>query len=470
MPSTEAGRREWWALAVLALPTLLLAIDSSVLYLALPRLAADLGADSVQQLWIVDIYGFLLAATLTTAGALGDRIGHRRLLLGGAAVFGMASLLAAYAPTPGLLIAARALLGVGAATLGPSTLALIAAMFRDARQRASAVAIWSTCFGAGAILGPTVGAAMLSAFWWGSVFLLALPVTALLLIAGPFLLPHACSGSVARVRVDVVSVLLSVGTVLPVVYAFKELTLARAQLVPLAVGLLGAVCGAVFVRRQRRLAQPLLDLSLLRIPSYRNTLLLSLCVGAVQGGGLLLINSYLQLAAGLTSWQAGLSLVPCAGAMIATSLSGSRLAMRIQPAYAIALGLLVSAAGYALLAFIPAEHAIPMAILSTCLVMGGVGPMVSVGYHLMLSAAPPAKAGSAAATAETGGQLGIALGVAVLGSIAAFVYRRSLVSVDAPVAHADSLHTVAAISAATFVTLAAVSFWATQQSVRTVTG
>lgn len=174
-PLTRAGRREWTGLAVLALPTLLIALDIGALFLALPHLSADLDASGTQQLWITDSYGFMLAGFLITMGTLGDRIGRRKLLLIGAAAFGVASVLAAYSTSAEMLIATRALLGVAGATLGPSTLALISTMFRDERQRGVAISLWATCQFGGAALGPVIGGVMLEHFWWGSVFLLGCP-------------------------------------------------------------------------------------------------------------------------------------------------------------------------------------------------------------------------------------------------------------------------------------------------------
>jgi DHA2 family multidrug resistance protein-like MFS transporter len=212
---SRAGRREWIGLAVLALPTLLVSIDVSVLFLALPHLSEDLGADSTEQLWITDIYGFMTAGFLVTMGTLGDRIGRRRLLLIGGTLFGLASLLAAFSASPEMLIAARALMGIAGATLLPSTLALISNMFRDPKQMGMAIAVWGTCFMAGIALGPVVGGAMLDAFWWGSVFLLAVPVMAVLLVAAPLFLPEFSDPDAGRL--DLVSVALSLVTILPAI-------------------------------------------------------------------------------------------------------------------------------------------------------------------------------------------------------------------------------------------------------------
>ncbi len=212
-PPVRAGRREWIGLAELALPTLLLALDISVLFLALPELSADLGADRTEQLWITDIYGFMVAGLLVTMGTLGDRIGRRRLLLAGAAAFAAASVLAAYASSPEMLIAARALLGVAGATLGPSTLALISSLFADPAQRGQAIALWFSCFLAGGALGPLVGGVLLELFWWGSVVLVGVPVMALLLVLGPRLLPEDRAPDAGRL--DPASVALALAAMLP---------------------------------------------------------------------------------------------------------------------------------------------------------------------------------------------------------------------------------------------------------------
>ncbi|MGH3546433.1 MAG: MFS transporter, partial [Mycobacteriales bacterium] len=255
-----AGRKEWLGQAVLALPTLLLALDMSVLYLALPYLSADLGADSTQQLWIIDIYGFLIAGFLIAMGNLGDRIGRRRLLMIGGTAFAIISIIAAYAPSAELLIASRAALGVAGATLMPSTLALISNMFRNAKQRGTAIGIWVSCFLVGASVGPLIGGLLLEHFWWGSVFLLGVPVMVLLLATAPVLLPEFRNADAGRL--DLSSVGLSLGAILPVIYGIKELAKHGLEPTPIATIALGALLGAAFLRRQRRLADPLLDVSL----------------------------------------------------------------------------------------------------------------------------------------------------------------------------------------------------------------
>jgi DHA2 family multidrug resistance protein-like MFS transporter len=241
-------------------------MDLTVLNLALPALSADLRPSATEQLWIVDIYGFVVAGALITMGALGDRIGARRMLLIGAAAFAGASVLAAFATSPGMLIAARAILGLAGATLAPSTLSLIRTMFDDPGQRTFAIGIWVTSYSAGAAIGPLAGGALLEQFWWGSVLLLGVPVMALTLALGPRLLPE--SRKPGSGRLDLVSAALSLLAVLAVIYGLKQLAVQDAALESaLWVGA-GIAAGAAFVRRQRRLADPLIDLQLFRTPAF----------------------------------------------------------------------------------------------------------------------------------------------------------------------------------------------------------
>lgn len=217
----KAGARQWLGLAVLLLPVTLMTADLGVLWLATPYLSADLRPSGAQLLWITDIYGFLTAATLVIMGTLGDRLGRRRLLMAGSAGFLLASLLAAYAPNAGTLIAARALLGVVSAAVLPSTLALISHMFTDARQRATAIAMWVTALSVGLAIGPVIGGVLLAAWWWGSVFLMGLPVMLIALVTAPLLLPEYRDPKPGRL--DAASVVLFLLAVLPLVYGVKSL-------------------------------------------------------------------------------------------------------------------------------------------------------------------------------------------------------------------------------------------------------
>lgn len=419
----QAGIREWTGLAVLALPALLVSIDLSVMILALPHIGADLGADSAQQLWIIDIYGFMLSGFLITMGSLGDRIGRRKLLLIGGAAFVIASILAAFSQSAEMLIAARALLGIAGATISPSTLALISNMFRDHKQRSLAIGIWLTCSMGGMALGPVVGGIMLNHFWWGSVFLLGVPVMLLLLITGPILLPeyrHPESG-----RLDVTSVALSLGTILPVIYGLKEIAKYGLQMVPALSILAGVVLGTMFVSRQRRLTSPLLDLRLFASPGFRAALGGMFGI-TLTGATMLFIAQHLQFVQGMSPFQAGLYMLPGVIASMAGMLLSPLIARRIRPARLIGTGLLVSAAGCFLLTQVGVESGLTFLVLGYICFNLGAAPLPSLSSDLVIGSAPPEKAGSAAAMLQTSGEFAFALGIAVLGSIGTVVYRNQV--------------------------------------------
>ena len=452
MLSAKAGRPEWIALGVLALPTLLLSLDVSVLYLALPNLSTDLGASNTEQLWIMDIYSFMLAGFLVTMGTLGDRIGRRRLLLVGAAAFGVASVLAAYATSPALLIGARALLGIAGATLMPSTMALIRNMFHDPKQMAAAIGVWFSCFMGGMAVGPLVGGLLLDSFWWGSAFLLGVPFMVLLLVVGPVLLPEFRDENAGRL--DLTSVALSLAAVLPVIYGLKEI--ARAGVSSGAVAAVGAglAFGMGFVRRQRTLADPLLDLRLFSNWSFSAALGVNLFGGIVMAGVSLLATLYLQVVRGLSALHAGLWLVPQFVLMAASmTLLAPALGHRIRAAYVVAIGLAASAAGIVLITQVDTDS-LGLLVAGLAIATGGIALPMSVGMNLVLASAPPEKAGSAASMLETSGEFGIAVGVAALGSLATFVYRSQLadaIPADVPAASAraarESINEAAAAAA-----------------------
>ena len=417
----RAGRREWIGLVVLALPTLLLSLDISVLNLALPHLSGALGATSTEQLWIVDIYGFMIAGFLLTWGTLGDRIGRRRLLLIGAACFGAASVAAAYATSPEMLIAARALLGISGATLMPSLLALISNMFQDPKQQGLAIGVWMSCFMGGMAIGPVVGGALLGSFWWGSVFLIGLPVMLTLLILGPFLLPEYKAPEAGRL--DLLSALLSLATLLPVVYGVKTIAAEGVNGEAVAALVAGIAFGVVFVVRQRRLEHPLLDLGLFRNRALRAALGVALLASATMGGITLLVSIYLQQVAGLSPLTAGLWLVPSFLLAIIGNMAAPGLAARFNPAYVIAGGLLVTTAGLLLLTRADSPGGIAVIVAGYAIAFAGTSPLGVLSTQLVVGSAPPEKAGAASALSETNGELGIAFGVAVLGSLSTAVYQ-----------------------------------------------
>src|SRR5688572_124819 len=325
----RAGRREWVGLAVLALACVVYAMDLTVLHLAIPRLSADLEPSSAQLLWIADIYGFMVAGALITMGTLGDRIGRRRLLLIGAAFFALASLLAAFSTSAEMLIFSRALLGIAGATIAPSTLSLIRNLFEDPGQRTFAIGVWITAYSLGGALGPLLGGALLEFFWWGSVFLLALPVMGLLLILGPFLLPEYRDPNAGRL--DLASAVLSLVAVLAVVYGLKQTTQDGVEGVSFAAIAVGLVFGAIFVRRQTRLADPLIDLNLFRIPAFSASLVVYTLGILVLFGSFLFIYQYLQLVLGLSPFEAGVVTLPSFVAFVLGSLLAPTFVKRMRP-------------------------------------------------------------------------------------------------------------------------------------------
>jgi MFS transporter, DHA2 family, multidrug resistance protein len=421
-PARRAGRHEWIGLGVLALATMLYSIDLTVLHLAVPSLTADLQPSSAQLLWIVDVYGFLLAGSLITMGTLGDRIGRRRLLLIGAATFGVASVLAAFSTSPEMLIAARALLGVAGATLAPSTLSLIRTMFLDARQRTVAIGVWITSFSAGAVVGPPLGGVLLEFFWWGSVFLMAVPVMALLLVLGPILLPEYRDPE-AR-RFDLPSAALSLAAVLAGIYGLKQIVQDGLGWLPAAAILAGFVLGLVFVQRQRRLADPLIDLRLFRLPAFSASLIVYSLATFVGFAVFLFIFQYLQLVLGLSPLEAALWSMPSFGAFIVGSMLTPPLVRRIRLAYVMGAGLVLSAVGYlVLLTQISGDSPLAVLVATTVVFSLGEAPVFTLTNDLIIGAAPPERAGAAAAISETGSELGGALGIAILGSIGIALYR-----------------------------------------------
>jgi MFS transporter, DHA2 family, multidrug resistance protein len=418
-----ATRREWVGLAVLALPTLLISVDVSVLYVALPSLSRELGASGTQQLWILDVYSFLLAGLLVTMGGLADRIGSRRLLLVGGTAFGALSVLAASSQSPEMLIVARALLGVAGATVMPSTMALLRHMFQRPDQMGQAISIWLACFMGGMTAGPIVGGALLERFWWGSAFLMGVPVMGLLVVLAPRLLPDPRPDAAGgHALPDPVSVVLSLVTLLPGVYGLKEV--ARGEhLTAAALGLLvAAVAGTVFVGRQRRLADPLVDLALFASRRFTVGLVTFLLTGVVMAGVSYAAALYLQGVLGLSPLAVGAWLVPQNLVMLAGTLLAPRLDRRWSTVDLVVGGLVVAGAGLLLLGLLDRDS-LGLHLVAMVLAAAGVSVPMALLMNLIMAATPPERAGSAASLVETGGELGIALGVATLGSLVTAVYR-----------------------------------------------
>lgn len=432
----RAGRRALIGLAVLGLPTILVALDMSVLYLVLPHLGADLGASSVQQLWITDIYGFMLAGLLVTMGTLGDRIGRKRLLLIGAGAFAVASALAAYSTSPEMLIATRALLGIAGSTIMPSTMALISVMFKDRRQHSMAIAVWMGCFMGGTALGPVVGGVLLEFFWWGSAFLLGVPIMVLLLVLAPKLLPE--SRNPAAGRLDLPSVALLLAAILPIVYGLKQLARDGAGTMQILAIVVGTSGGILFLRRQRRLSDPMLDLRLFGNRTFSSALALTMFAG-LTAANQLFVSFYMQSVEELSPVATALWLLPSAIAMVVVILVAPILIRWTRPAYAIAGGLVVAAIGFLMLTQLDGSGNLPLLVSGLVVANLGIGPMAGLCATLAMQSTPAEKAGLAASTTSTAGEFGIAMGVVTVGVVGTAIYRDQItISPGIPAEAADT--------------------------------
>ncbi|MDQ0645306.1 MFS transporter [Microbacterium murale] len=421
----RAGARAWLALVVLMLPVLLVSVDNTVLSFALPEIAIALAPSGAEQLWIIDAYPLVLAGLLVTMGTLGDRFGRRRMLLIGSTGFAAVSVLAAFAPTAALLIAARALLGFFGAMLMPSTLSLLRSIFQNRDQRRMAIAVWASAFSAGSALGPIVGGFLLEHFAWGSVFLIAVPVLIPLLVGAPLLVPE--SRDPAPGRIDPISIALSMATMIPVVYAIKAVAVDGITVAAVLWALLGVAMGWLFVRRQLRAKTPMLDMALFRRGSFSGAILVNLLSVVALVGFLYFVPQHLQLILGLSPMMAGIALVPGMLAVIVAGLSVVPVSRRVPPHILVPSALAFSVVGYLLVAFTTAGHGALPLILAFVVLGIGIGAAETISNELILSSAPAAKAGAASAVSETAYELGAVLGTAVLGGIITAFYRSALV-------------------------------------------
>jgi DHA2 family multidrug resistance protein-like MFS transporter len=423
-PPQRAGRREWLGLAIIALPCLLYSMDFTVLHLAVPHLSAALHPTSVQLLWIVDIYGFLLAGSLISMGVLGDRIGRRKLLLVGAAIFGLTSILAAFAHSAVTLIIARAVLGLAAATLAPSTLSLIRNMFFDPKQRSMAIGVWIASFSAGAAIGPLAGGVLLSHFWWGSVFLIAVPAMVLLLALGPRLLPEYRDPAAGKL--DITSAVLSLVAVLTVIYGIKDAAEHGFGMLPIAAILFGLGIGGLFIRRQHRLTQPFMDLRLFRSKLFSGILLVNIMDFFLGFGSFFFFTQYMQLVLGLDAQAAGLWTLPWAVVQVAGSLLTPLLVRRVRPGHIMAGGFVVAAIGFAMLTRLTGHDDLVFFLIGSSIFSLGLIPITTLATDIIVGSVPPQRAGTASGVSEMSSELGGALGIALLGSVATAVYRGKL--------------------------------------------
>ncbi|MGW5006897.1 MFS transporter [Streptomyces parvulus] len=437
--TTEAVKRpgRWLALSVLVLAVLLVAVDATVLGLATPYISEDLAPSGTQLLWIGDVYSFVIAGLLVSMGSLGDRIGRKRILLVGATAFGAISVLNAYAHTPEVMIFARALLGVAGATLMPATLALIRNLFHDPRERSLAVGIWGATASAGTAVGPIVGGFLLEHFWWGSVFLINLPVMAVLVVVGAKLLPESRNPNPGPW--DMLSVVLSLVGMVGVVYAVKETAAHGFAWATLAAGLLGAAALYGFVRRQLTMPKPLLDMRLFRSRGFSGAVLADLLTILGLSGLVFFLSQYLQLVQGRRPFEAGLAELPAAVGAVVAGLIAGRAARRFSVRAVVAGGLAAVGLALAALTVIGQDTGYPLLGAALLVVGVGAGFSFTVTADVILSSVPKEQAGAASAVSETAYELGAALGIAVLGSIVTGVYRDFTGPAGTPAAAHESL-------------------------------
>jgi len=406
------------------LPVLLVSIDNTVLNFALPAISTATRPTGFQLLWMIDIYPLVLAGLLVAMGSLGDRIGRRRLLMIGSAGFGLVSIGAAFSPTIEWLILARAVLGFFGAMLMPSTLSLLRSIFADRDQRRLAIAVWATGFAAGSAFGPVVAGLLLEHFPWGSVFLLAVPLLVPLLLLAPLLVPESRDPNPGPI--DVPSILLSLATMLPIVYGIKAVAhdgFTLLSVLPIVVGL---VLGVVFVRRQLRLRVPMLDMSLFHRGAFSGAVVVNLLSVTALVGCLFFISQHLQLVLGLSPLNAGLVLVPGLIAMIFAGLLVVPLARRVRPSRVIPSALLISSSGFALIA-LSGGRIDALGIGTAFVLLGvGIGAAETVSNELIVASAPADKAGAASAVSETAYELGAVVGTALLGTILTASYRAAV--------------------------------------------
>lgn len=421
---SKATHKEWLGLLVLALPCMIYSMDLTVLNLALPQISADLKPSVSQLLWIVDIYGFFVAGSLITMGTLGDSIGRRKMLLLGAFSFAVASALAAFSRSAETLIVTRALQGIAGATLAPSTLSLIRVLFKDAQQRVMAVGLWGTSFSVGALIGPIIGGALIEKFWWGSVFLINIPVMIVLLIVGPKILPEYKNPGDGKI--DIISAALSLIALLSVIFGIKKLAENGLEFLPFLIICFGLVTGFFFVYRQKKLTFPLIDLNLFTNFTFNALLVTNAFTMFALFGTFIFSAQYMQLVMGLSPFMAGVwSLASPVGFLI-SSLCAPHLAKRIRPAYIMAAGLSLGALGFFLSSQVQGSGDLYLLVLSTAIFSFGSSPVLLFTTSMIVNSAPSEKAGTAAALSETGNELGGALGIALLGSIGTHIYKKHI--------------------------------------------
>ncbi|MEV7468191.1 MFS transporter [Streptomyces kronopolitis] len=432
------GVNRWTVLIVLCVSLLFVALDTTILYVAVPSVTEDLRPGPVELLWIVDVYPLIAASLLILFGTLGDRVGRRRVLLLGYGLFGLASAAAALAPNPQILMVARALLGIGGAMIMPATLSILRQVFPDRRERAVAIGVWSAVAAVGAAVGPVLGGFLVENFWWGSVFLINIPMMAAMLLIGRWLLPE--SRGERNGPWDVIGAIVAALGVLGVVLGVKRLgsgapVVGWTTLLPIVLGIALLI---LFVRRQRRRTHPLIDMRLFARPAFGTSVgCIVLAMLALVGLQLIAVQ-YLQLVLGLSPLQTGLRMLPLVFAAMAAGLTGSKMLQLLGPRAMVSLGFVLTAVAVLCLTAMSSQDRPWLLSLGFVLLGFGFQSTLFGAYESMLSEAPAEQSGGAAAIGETSYQLGAGIGVALLGSVMNAAYAPGLTRVDGVPAHASA--------------------------------
>lgn len=417
----QADRRSWMGLLVVLGPVLLVAMDGSVLFLAIPKITTALRPTPDETLWILDIYGFIVGSLLITFGNVGDRFGRLKLLLIGTCVFGAGSLGAAFAPNAGALVGFRALMALGGATLLPSGLAVLSELFENPAQRARAIGIFAATFAAGFAVGPIAGGLLLESFWWGSVFLINIPVAILFIILAPVVLREVHGSRPGRI--DIASVVMSASGLLLSIYGIKHAAAYGFSITSSVSFIVGVVVFALFLHRQRRIANPLLEVTLFRERVFTVAILTGLLSLVVWSAAAYLNSTYLQSVLGLPVFTAALCAVPGALVLTVSSVLTPRLVELIGKRHALIVCHFSMALGVLCLLLTSTTSGTVYYIASTIVAGIGFGISFSLVADTAVGAVPESRAGAAGAIAETSNEIGNALGIALLGSLVTVVFR-----------------------------------------------
>ena len=425
--SQVSTRRAWAAVAVLSASLLVITMDMTILNIALPDMAAELRPTANQQLWIVDVYSLVLAGLLVPWAAVADRWGRRRMLLLGYAIFLVSSLLVLVADTAEAVIVLRALLGIGGAMIMPNTLSLIRVIFTDAAQRATALSIWAAVSGLGAAVGPLVGGFLLEHFSWHAAFLVNVPLMIAAIIAGAIVLPESRVEGAGRW--DVTAAVLALVGMVAFVWSVKSFGKEASLLHPPALLALVVGLGAltIFVRRCLRSDAPLLDVGLFRSRPFSAGIIAALGTTFAMLAALLLLTQWLQLVEGASPIESGIKLIPVALAGAVASLAAPPLAKVVGARAVLASGLALAGVGLLAVGLGPDGLTYPLVLTAMLLVGAGTGSL-AIASAMVMMGSPEDKAGNAGALEETSYELGGTLGVAILGSVSALVYRTHLQS------------------------------------------